>query len=70
MWSVFNCEKKGHYSRDCWNPPKRNDGNDASNPKGGGKPESKRKAKAGKGKGKTVAEVAPGEGDGVDLTGD
>ena len=72
----FNCGKKGHYSRDCWDPPKKNDGNDAPNPKGGGKsaPKGKTKAKGGKGKGKgkgkTVAEVAPGEGDGVDLTGD
>ena len=71
----FNCGKKGHFARDCWAPAKKNDGKDAPNPKSGGKPSPKGKAKAkggkekGKGKGKTVAEVANGEGDSVDLTG-
>ena len=71
----FNCGKKGHFARDCWAPAKKNDGKDAPNQKSGGKPSPRGKAKAkggkekGKGKGKTVAEVANGEGDSVDLTG-
>eukprot|EP00439_Symbiodinium_sp_Y106_P011928 s8716_g1.t2 len=71
----FNCGKKGHFARDCWAPAKKNDGKDAPNQKSGRKPSPRGKAKAkggkekGKGKGKTVAEVANGEGDSVDLTG-
>ena len=68
-------ERKGIFARDCWAPAKKNDGKDAPNQKSGGKPSPRGKAKAkggkekGKGKGKTVAEVANGEGDSVDLTG-
>ncbi|CAE7721464.1 unnamed protein product [Symbiodinium sp. CCMP2592] len=72
----WNCGKKGHYAADCWAPPKKDQGKE--NAKNNGKPSPKGKAKAkakggkdkGKGKGKTVAEVAPDEGEGVDLTGD
>ncbi|CAE7236175.1 unnamed protein product [Symbiodinium sp. CCMP2592] len=70
----WNCGKKGHYSADCWAPPKKDQGKE--NAKNDGKPSPKGKAKAkggkdkGKGKGKTVAEVAPDEGEGVDLAGD
>ncbi|CAE7839740.1 unnamed protein product [Symbiodinium sp. CCMP2592] len=71
----WNCGKKGHLSRDCWAPAKKNQGKDAPNTKGDGKPSPKGKAKAkggkdkGKGKGRSVAEVAPGEGEDVDLIG-
>ena len=72
----YNCNKKGHFARDCW-ASKRD--KDAKDPSDGGKAKGKAKPKPksgskdnskGKGKGKTVAEVVANDREGVNLTGD
>ena len=72
----YNCNKKGHFARDCWASKRDKDAKDhpdGGKAKGKAKPKPKSGSKdnsKGKGKGKTVAEVVANDSDGVNLTGD
>ena len=72
----YNCNKKGHFARDCWSSKRDKDAKDhpdGGKAKGKAKPKPKSGSKdnsKGKGKGKTVAEVVANDSDGVNLRGD